>query len=151
MVERSAVRADMQVLGSDGGVIGRVGGIAGDQLRIKGSPSPGEEALYEVPANWIGRTDEHVHLDREAAVVREQWKPTEAASANSPAATAAHRGAPETGMPKGKNRLPWILIAIGIVIALFLLVRGLTYAVVPGPGTDQTHPAAEGASEAAPR
>jgi outer membrane protein OmpA-like peptidoglycan-associated protein len=148
MVDRSAVRADMQVLGSDGGAVGRVAAITGDRLRIKGSPAAGEEALYEVPAGWIVRVDDHVHLDRDADVVRDRWTGMEGRGARAAAASSAHAGAAGSGLPRGKNLLPWILIGIGILIALFLLVRGLGYALVPGPGTDQTHPAAEGASEA---
>ena len=67
MANMHDVRSGMQVIGSDGGMIGTVSGIEGDQIAVT---SAGEHAghHHHVPSSWVARVDDHVHLDRPAAV-----------------------------------------------------------------------------------
>ena len=130
-----SIRPGMQVLGSDGGVIGTVRGIEGDQM-IVSSVGEGAEGHHHVPRGWVARVDEHVHLDRAAALVRDRWT-----AHGEPSAGARSRA------PREKRKLswlPWAALALLVLIALYALVRGLVYAadepayeraVAEGPGS----------------
>lgn len=120
MADRDDIRSGMQVLGSDGGMVGRVTGLHGKHIHVEpDAPEPGP-GFFVVPQAWVARVDDHVHLDREAALVRDTWKHETAAP---PAAQeSAH------DRPAGGSKWVWILGAILLLLVLYLGLRGCDYA-----------------------
>ena len=116
------IREDMQVLGSDGGMIGRVDGSDGSRIKLKRAAESSGAHHHYLPLSWIARVDDHVHLDRPAAQAREQWTVGDDAGA---AAGAAHAGAHDR---KGANWIPWLIGVALLAVILFLGVRGCSYA-----------------------
>jgi outer membrane protein OmpA-like peptidoglycan-associated protein len=127
------IRDDMQVIGSDGGMVGRVDGVDGDRIKLKRSP-PGEGPHHFVPIAWVARVDEHVHLDRDAALVRDTWIAegaggTGTGTGTAPATgTGGLRGAAATDRPAGASKFVWIIGAILLLGILFLGFRAFNYA-----------------------
>ena len=117
MAERDMVAHGMQVLGSDGGMVGRVTGLHGNHIHVEpDAPEPGP-GYFVIPQSWIYRVDEHVHLDRAAALVRDTWtREADGAAAGSGEAT------PDP--PARGGKWLWILGAILLLIALYLALRG---------------------------
>jgi hypothetical protein len=68
------IRPDMQVIASDGGMVGTVDGVEGDRIKLKRAAEIGGRGHHFVPTSWVARIDDHVHLDREAALVRDSWQ-----------------------------------------------------------------------------
>lgn len=122
MADRDDIRAGMQVLGSDGGMVGRVTGLHGDHLHVEpDAPEPGT-AAYIVPRAWIARVDDHVHLNRAAALVRDTWTRADHAAGDGDARRAA------TDPPARGSKWVWILGAALLLLVLYLGVRGCDYA-----------------------
>ena len=132
------VRAGQQVLGSDGGMIGAVEGVEGDVVAVRGTAEHGS-GHHHVPADWIDRVDDHVHLNRTAALARDTWTH----HVHGAATGAAHAAAPIPRRTEGKKGswLPWLVLAILVIIALVVLFRGLSYQ--DDPSTAQPNPATE--------
>lgn len=125
------IEQGMQVLGSDGGMVGRVTGLHGDHIHVEpDAPEPGA-ADHIVPRRWVARVDEHVHLDREARLVRDTWRPND-----EPAAVAgARRETAQDGADKGW--ILWLIGALMLLLVIILGVRGCVYATSDG---DMTQP-----------
>lgn len=123
MVSLGDIREGMQVLGSEGGMVGRVSGLHGDHLHVE-PDAPEPAGSYIVPRAWVARVDEHVHLNREAALVRDTWTSHGADGATSPddVREPAHDGT-------GKSRVMWAIGAILLLMVLFLGIRGCGYAM----------------------
>ena len=125
MADRDDIRAGMQVLGSDGGMIGRVTGLHDDHIHIEpDAPEPGGERT--IPNKWVARVDDHVHLDREAALVRETWGTHEPGAAGVGAAPFRHEAA-HSGV--GKSWIVWIIGAILLLVVIVIGVRACGYGV----------------------
>ena len=123
MADLRGVRPGMQVLGSDGGMIGVVDVMEGDRIAVRSTAEPGGEH-HHIPRSWVARVDDHVHLDRTAAVARDAWKshsedmPSHHASGH---AHDHHQGARKV------RWLPWLVLAALVLLGLYVLVRGLDY------------------------
>lgn len=117
------VRAGMQVLGSDGGVIGTVVGVEGDRIAVA---SVGEEGSHHhVPASWVARIDDHVHLNRPAQLARETWKDHQEDPGHGPLRSDA--SADSASVARRIKWLPWAILALLVLLSLYYLVRGLAY------------------------
>lgn len=110
MVDISDIRAGMQVLGSDGGMVGRVIGPHGDHIHVEPDAPEPDATEHLVPNRWVSRIDEHVHLDRPAALVRDTWGTDDGVTPPPP----------EPRKEKG-----WIVWAIGAVLLLFVIILGV--------------------------
>ena len=136
------IREGMEVLGSDGGMVGRVKGVHGDHIHVEPT-APVHSGDHTVPRKWVVRADDHVHLDREAALVRETWgtghpiPPTRPAAAAAEAAPARHQAA-HSGM--GKSWIVWAIGGLLLLFILFLGIRGCDYAA---SDTDREQPAVD--------
>ncbi len=139
--EHHVIRDGMQVIGSDGGMIGEVDGTEATRIKLKRGPGGGPH--HFIPLTWVARVDEHVHLDRSAALAREGWVAEGAAGAGigaAGAAGAAGVGAAGLGRddparrpsaygvkegPVGSQRraLPWLLLAAAVVLLTVFLMR----------------------------
>ena len=124
-MNRDDIRSGMQVLGSDGGMIGVVDGLDGSDIRVR----EGSEAAarHAVPLAWVSRVDEHVHLDRSAALARETWDGA-AAFGGAAAVEGSAPGTAATDLPARRSLWVWIIGAALLLMVLFLLVRGCAYA-----------------------
>jgi hypothetical protein len=111
------ISEEMQVLGSDGGMIGRVHAIEADCIKLKRALEADGGTHHYLPLAWVSRVDEHVHLDREAGLARDTWlsSPTEVAGRIPTDADPE----PQQARP---NRWMWsaaaILMAIIVILAL---------------------------------
>ena len=128
MAQAYEIRENMQVLGLDGGVVGRVDKVEGDRIKLNREPAGGPH--HFVPLAWVSRIDEHVHLDRDSAAARGGWTQETMSSetgATGPAAASGsiHEGAHDR---RKMNWIPWILGALLLALVIFLLFRGLGYA-----------------------
>lgn len=120
MAQAHEIRGGMQVLGSDGGMVGTVDGVEGDGIKLARDAAG---IHHFVPLAWIGRIDEHVHLDRSAQLVRDGW------TAETGAAGYAGRKPAATDRPATGSKWVWIVGAILLVMVLILGIRGCGYAV----------------------
>lgn len=139
------VRSGQQVIGSDGGMIGTVVGVEGDVIAVQGAAEHGS-GHHHVPADWIDHVDSHVHLNRTAALARETWTThaqDRGAADRQGSAPAAAAAAPIPHRTEGRKGswLPWLMLAILVLIALVVLFRGLAYQ--DDPSTSQPNPATE--------
>ena len=129
------IRPDMQVIASDGGMVGTVDGVEGDRIKLKRAAETGGGGHHFVPTSWVARVDDHVHLDREAALVRDSWQnemgagAAAAADAGMAGSTAASPAdiTPPPARPRQEeerksNLLPWL---IGLALLAALLFFGL--------------------------
>lgn len=154
MAIRDDIRDGMQVLGSDGGMIGTVdGGAEGDQFKLKRDHA-GAGAHHYLPLEWIDRVDDHVHLNVTAATARDRWESdgTTAAAGTAAAGAAGGLGSTFEGARDrvdaavddlgasaratgdrieraiddnpNTNWLPWILGALALLALLFFGLRG---------------------------
>ena len=120
MAENRAFAPGMQVLTSDGELLGTVERPASDgfMLRRMGASDPTQETI---PDMWVHRVDEHVHLNRTGAEALAGWrslrfKTSDGTSPGAPADAQADAG-------RGTSML-WIillLVAAAAAVAAYLL------------------------------
>lgn len=124
------IRNGMQVLGSDGGMIGTVTGTEGDRIAVKSAGEQGGDH-HHVPLEWIARVDDHVHLDRTAATAWDSWR-THGQDSGRVAATEHREGGggahPRPSEGKKGSWIPWLVLAILVLLGIVALARGLNYA-----------------------
>lgn len=144
MAHTHDIREGMEVIGSDGGLIGRVLGLHGDHIHVEPT-APVHANDHIFPRTWVARVDDHVHLDRDAALVRQTWGASDrqsAATHTAPAATAARSGIKHEAAHSGVGK-SWIVWAIGAVLLLLiivLMIRGFGYAA---SDSDMSEPAVD--------
>ncbi len=74
MFDTEHIQEQMSVLGSCGTYVGKVDAIEGASIKLA-ADSPGAHGQHHyVPLAWVDRVDTHVHLDRPAAEVAEEWQ-----------------------------------------------------------------------------
>ena len=108
-MDLNAIRQGMQVIGSDGQVVGHV--APGGGLSV--TPVGGAGASHVIDPDWVTRIDEHVHLRHSAADLRGRWGAGPAGAAPNP--------------EPGKSKVPMIAIAAVILIGLVLLIMGFAF------------------------
>jgi hypothetical protein len=119
MVDLSAIRDGMEVISSDGELVGAATGVEGGRIGVRTA-----DGLRHVDADRVSRVDDHVHLRDSAAVVRGDWS-----------GAPIPREDPTAGRAKG----PWIVGLVFLVILVLLLIWGLLY-MFGGAGNDRTEP-----------
>ena len=145
MTGRDMIRQGMEVLGSDGGMVGRVMGLHESHIHVEPT-APVHGGDHVVPLKWIARVDDHVHLDRNAALVRDTWGSGEgheipSAAAHSSALNDGGRADRHpAGREGGKSWIVWAIGAILLLIIVLLGIRGFGYAA---SDTDREQPAIE--------
>lgn len=73
MIEASQIREHMEVMAADGSHVGTVDHMEGES-RIKLTRSDSEDGRHHlIPLDWVDHVDAHVHLNRDADEVRQQW------------------------------------------------------------------------------
>lgn len=117
------IRPGQQVLGSDGGMIGRVDHVHGEHIHVEPT-APAGAAEHVIPFDWVARVDDHVHLNVTAAVARERW----GADDDGAGAAALAGGAAGTAARKS-NWVPWLIGLVLLAAVLFIGLRSCGYAV----------------------
>lgn len=67
------IREHMEVLGSDGGLVGVVDHVEGAEIKLtKGADKSGQHHL--IPVEWVATVDSKVHLAKAARDAKAQWR-----------------------------------------------------------------------------
>jgi hypothetical protein len=67
------IKEHMEVLGSDGALVGTVDHVQGSELKLtKGSDKSGQH--HFIPLDWVSNVDTKVHLSKGARDVKTQWR-----------------------------------------------------------------------------
>lgn len=74
MPDTSKIKEHMDILASDGKKIGAVDRVEGtDKIKLtRASSSHGHHHL--IPASWVDHVDQHVHLNKTADFVAQNWE-----------------------------------------------------------------------------
>ncbi|GMB82380.1 MAG: DUF2171 domain-containing protein [Shinella zoogloeoides] len=73
MVAATQIREHMEVKAADGRHVGTVDHMEGDS-RIKLTKSDSSDGQHHlIPLDWVDHVDAHVHLNKDADEVRQQW------------------------------------------------------------------------------
>lgn len=68
------VREHMEVLGSDGGHVGTVDALRGAHIVLTRSDKDAGGAHHGIPAGWVAKVDDKVHLNLSAAEAKTRWR-----------------------------------------------------------------------------
>jgi hypothetical protein len=75
MVQPSDIREHMTVLGSDGGRVGRVDHVVGDEIELTKWDLTAGLRHHMIPLSWVDSVDDHgVRLNRTKDVARREWR-----------------------------------------------------------------------------
>jgi len=67
------IREHMEVVGSDGAVVGTVDRVLGSEIKLtKGSDKSGQH--HFIPLDWVENVDSKVQLSKAAGDVKAQWR-----------------------------------------------------------------------------
>jgi hypothetical protein len=67
------IQEHMEVLASDGGHVGTVDHLEGEE-RIKLTKGDSSDGMHHfIPVDWVDHIDAHVHLNKPADEVFDQW------------------------------------------------------------------------------
>lgn len=123
MADLTQIRRDMQVVSSDGEVVGHVSSLEGG---VSVSPvGAGGRGGHPVPADWIARVDEHVHLRHSAGVIRGRW---------------SGNAEPRPHRTESGAKLPWLIGLVLLAIAVLLLIWGFVYSADDSRDTTEPLP-----------
>ena len=74
MIETTQIREHMEVIGSDGGHVGRVDHVLGDEIELAKMDIAGGFKHHLIPMTWVDHIDEHVHLNLSKDDAKAQWR-----------------------------------------------------------------------------
>ena len=75
MVHPSEIREHMEVVGSDGGHVGRVDHVLGDEIELARLDLGSGLRHHLIPLAWVESVDEDaVHLNLTKATAKAQWR-----------------------------------------------------------------------------
>ncbi len=67
------IREHMEVVGSDGAIVGQVDHVQGSEIKLtKGSDKSGQH--HFIPLDWVANVDAKVHLSKAARDAKAQWR-----------------------------------------------------------------------------
>ena len=74
MANTTQIREHMEVIASCGKHVGAVDRVEGDSIKMtKSDPTAGGKHHF-IPAEWVERVDQHVHLNKNSEEVFNGWK-----------------------------------------------------------------------------
>lgn len=72
-MQQQNIREHMEVLGSDGAIVGTVDHVQGSEIKLtKGSDKSGQH--HFIPLDWVANVDSKVHLSKAANDAKKQWR-----------------------------------------------------------------------------
>ena len=75
MIQPSEIVQHMEVVGSDGGHVGRVDHVVGDEIELTKLDLAAGLKHHMIPLSWVDRVEEDtVHLNRTKEVVKATWR-----------------------------------------------------------------------------
>ena len=73
MINASMIKEHQEVVGSDGGHVGRVDHVRGDQIELAKLDLGSGLKHHMIPVSWVSRVDEHVHLNLSKDEAKARW------------------------------------------------------------------------------
>jgi hypothetical protein len=73
MVDTALIKEHLEVVGSDGGHVGRVDHVNGDQIELAKLDLAGGFKHHMIPVSWVDHVDEHVHLNVTQDDAKARW------------------------------------------------------------------------------
>jgi len=73
MVNVALIKEHLEVVGSDGGHVGRVDHVMGDQIELAKLDLAGGFKHHMIPISWVEYIDEHVHLNMTKDDAKARW------------------------------------------------------------------------------
>jgi hypothetical protein len=73
MVDTALIKEHLEVVGSDGGHVGRVDHVNGDQIELAKLDLAGGFKHHMIPVSWVDHIDEHVHLNVTQDDAKARW------------------------------------------------------------------------------
>ena len=74
MVKSDQIQEHMDVVGSDGGKVGKVDHLEGvNQIKLTKTDSADGKHHF-IPLDWVAKVDAKVHLSKTATDAKAQWK-----------------------------------------------------------------------------
>ena len=73
MIDTSMIKEHLEVVGSDGGHVGRVDHVKGDQIELAKLDFAGGFKHHMIPVSWVDHVDEHVHLKMTKDEAKARW------------------------------------------------------------------------------
>lgn len=127
MVSASSIRSHMAVFASDGSDVGRVDDVTGDHIKLTRKDSA-DGHHHLVPLSWVSRVEGNaVHLSRAPSEVlalgADAGGATAGAGTESPLPPIANPAIGD-GVKRRNYYLPWILLALAVLLILLFLTRG---------------------------
>ena len=74
MSDTSKVREHMEVVGSDGGHVGRVDKVEGLSLKLTRDDPDARGEHHYIPVAWVASVDQSVRLGKPAMTVQQEWQ-----------------------------------------------------------------------------
>ncbi len=74
MMYDTAIHEHMDVIGSDGGHVGRVDKLVGEEIELTKFALGSGLKHHMIPLSWIDHVDEHVHLNVTRETARATWR-----------------------------------------------------------------------------
>ncbi len=75
MVDTTQIKEHLPVLGSDGEHVGTVDHLDGsDGIKLTRTDPAADGKHHIIPLAWVDHVDVHVHLNRPASQVMQEWK-----------------------------------------------------------------------------
>lgn len=73
MINASMIKEHQEVVGSDGGYVGWVDHVKGDQIELAKLDLGSGLKHHMIPVSWVSRVDEHVHLNLSKDEAKARW------------------------------------------------------------------------------
>jgi hypothetical protein len=73
MIDASTIKEHLEVVGSDGGHVGRVDHVMGDQIELAKMDLGSGLKHHMIPVSWVDHVDEHVHLTMTKDEAKARW------------------------------------------------------------------------------
>jgi hypothetical protein len=72
-MENEAIRAHMEVVGSDGAHVGLVDALEGDMIKLTKNDAQSNDEHHWVPLAWVAGVDQLIRLNRPAEAAFAEW------------------------------------------------------------------------------
>ena len=73
MITAAQIKEHQEVVGSDGGHVGRVDHVLGDQIELAKLDIGSGMKHHMIPVTWVHHVDEHVHLNVTKDEAKSRW------------------------------------------------------------------------------